>query len=361
VFFVINDLERAGAETQLVRLAAALPRDRYEPRIVILKRHNAFVDELSAAGIPVIVLDRRGPWDLGVAVRLYRLLARERPHIVHSYLLFASLLAVPAARLAGAPVVIVSQRCSYDATVPFLWRWIARRLHRYADRVIVNSQAALREEDAGGVPADRLLYIPNAIDVSIGAAGDRAAFGLPAGPLAVCVGQLAREKGHLYLLAAWAQVRERVSDATLVLVGDGPLRAELEAAARRYGVADRVRFLGRRHDAHRLAGCADLCVLASLTEGMPNALLEAMAAGRAVVATRVGGIPDLVEDGHTGLLVPPAQPAALAEALVALLLDPARRAQLGEAGRRRAQERFATERVTAEVTTTYDALLAGRR
>ncbi len=357
VLFVINNLLRGGAETQLVRLAVSLPRDRWRAQIAILKRSNAFAEELRSAEIPVATMDRRGPWDARVVQRLLRLMTRERPDIVHTYLFFASLLGVPAARMTGAPAVVVSQRSSYEAGVAPFWRWVARRLHRNADKVIVNSRAAVLEEEAAGVPAERLLYVPNGISAWAEPHCERAALGLPPGPLALCVGQLTKEKGHRHLIQAWSDVRRGQPRATLALAGDGPLRGDLEAAAREARIGDAVLFLGPRDDVPRLIASADLVVLASLTEGMPNAILEAMAAGRAVVATRVGGIPDLVIDRETGILVPRAEPAALAAAIMALLDDPSRRARLGEAGRRRAREHFSMEKVTGAVVAVYEALL----
>jgi glycosyltransferase involved in cell wall biosynthesis len=361
VLYVINDLQRAGAETQLVRLAGALPRNRWEPRIVLLKERNDFADELRAVGIPVTALHRRGAADIGVWRRLRDHIAAQAPDIVHSFLFLPSVLAVPAARDAGVPVVVVSQRCSYDATVGQPWRAIARRVHGYADRVIVNSRAALREEEAAGLPPERLLYIPNGITAGADLPADREALGLATGPLAVCVAQLAVEKGHRDLIAAWAGVRQHVPAATLALVGDGPLRPALEAAARDAGLTDSIRFLGHRPDARRLLAGADVAVLASITEGMPNALLEAMAAGRAVVATRVGGIPDVVVDGETGRLVPPRQPIALAKALAEVLTDAAQRARFGEAGRARVERQFSMPTVARAFAETYETLLEARR
>jgi glycosyltransferase involved in cell wall biosynthesis len=358
VVFVINDLARAGAETQLVALARALDRETHDIRIVIVKERNDFANELRAARIPVVALRRRGWWDALVLWRLYRELRRSRPDVVHSFLFLANLLATVAGRAARVPAIVLSQRCSYDATLPPVLRRAARWCHHRADRVIVNSAAACREEAAGGVLRTRLVHIPNGIGALDPPGVGRAALGLPDGPLALAVGQLERIKGHHVLLRAWPTVRRAVPDASLVLVGDGRRRLDLERQARRLGVADSVRFLGFCCPATPHLAACDVLVQPSLTEGMPNVVLEAMALGRPVVATRVGGSIELIEEGETGLLVPPVDADALAGALASLLVDPDRRAALGAAGRRRAREQFSIEAVAARTAALYHEIEA---
>jgi glycosyltransferase involved in cell wall biosynthesis len=354
VVFVINDLRRAGAETQLVRLATGLDRARYQASVVILKTQNDFADELRAAAVPLTALGRRSPWDVMVVHRLARALASARPHVVHSFLPFANLLTSIAAARAHVPCVILSQRASYEATLTPLWRRAARWSHARASHVIVNSEAARREEIAAGFPPERIHYIPNGIDVTVAAAAtDRAALGLPAGPLVVCLAQLAPEKGHADLLAAWPVVAAKVSGATLALVGDGRLRGSLEAQAARLGVLASVRFLGFRHPAAPYLAAADIVVLPSRTEGMPNALLEAMALGKPVVATAVGGVRELIEEDLTGRLVAAADPAALAQALAGLLADEAGAARLAASCRSRVEQRFSIASMVAATQATY--------
>jgi len=356
VLFVINDLRRAGAETQLVRLALGLDPMRYEARIVLLKVENHFAYELGEAGIGVEALHRHGPADLDVVRRLVRAIRRFDPDVVHSYLFLANLLTALAARRLRAPALVMAQRSCYESTLSPVWRWAARLSHRAADRVIVNSRAALAEELAAGLPQDLLVHIPNGIAVPVQPpAADRERLGLPRGPLVACVAQLSAEKGHDHLLAAWPEVVRRCPGSRLALIGDGPLRPALVEQARRSGVADRILFAGFQDPAPWLAA-ADLFVLPSITEGMPNAILEAMAWARPVVATRVGGVPELVEEGTTGLLVPPGDAAALATALSELLEDPVRRARLGQAGRARVAERFSIERLVEATEDVYARL-----
>jgi glycosyltransferase involved in cell wall biosynthesis len=230
---------------------------------------------------------------------------------------------------------------------------VARWSHWRADRVIVNSEAARREELEAGFPPERLDYIPNGIRLAAARTPERAALGLPEGPLVLSVGQLEAVKGQRYLIDAWATVRAAVPDATLLLLGNGSLRAELEEWTRREGVATSVRFLGFREPALPYLLACDLLVQSSVSEGMPNAVLEAMAARRPVVATRVGGLPEVVSDGETGVLIPPADPQALARAIVGLLADPERRAVMGEAAWRRVRDHFLAERMVTLTEAAY--------
>lgn len=357
VVFVINDLRRAGAETQLVRLATGLDRSRHEARVVILKTQSDFAAELDAASVPVAALGRRSPWDVLVLWRLYRQLAAARPQIVHSFLPFANLLTAIAARWAGVPVVILSQRASYEATLTPFWRRVARWSHRRASHVIVNSEAARQEEIAAGFPAERITCIPNGIrPPALPIAVDRAALGLPGGSLVLCAAQLAPEKGHAALLEAWERVERSHGDATLALLGDGPLRPALEAQARRLGLR-RLLFLGFRHPAPSYIAASDLVVLSSLTEGMPNAVLEAMAAERPVVATRVGGLAEIIRDGETGVLVPAGDAQALAAATLALLGDAPRRQALGGGARKHVEQHHTIPLLCARTAAVYASCL----
>lgn len=326
-----------------MELALGLKGRRYAVEVVLLKARNDFALDLTKAGVSVTAL-RRTRWDVGVLWRLYRHLRSTRPDVLHSFLPVANLAGVVVGRAARVPRVLVSIRCSYEATMGSAWRRLARWSHRGADRVIVNSEAALREEIEAGFPAERLDYVPNGIRLPAGNAPGRAVLDLPEGPVVLSVGQLEAIKGHRDLIDAWAAVRAEVPDATLLLLGTGSLRAELEECTRRNGVASSVFFLGFRKPRPFLAAC-DLLVQPSVSEGMPNAVLEAMAARRPVVATRVGGIPEVVTEGKTGVLVPPADPPALARAIVDLLADPARRSVMGEAAWRRVRDRFLTERM----------------
>jgi glycosyltransferase involved in cell wall biosynthesis len=175
-------------------------------------------------------------------------------------------------------------------------------------------------------------------------------------PIVLCVARLDAQKGHTYLLAA---IRN-VPNAIFVLVGDGSERASLEAQAAHLCVRDRVIFLGHRDDVAELLATCDLLVLPSLYEGLPLSVLEAMAAGKPVVATSVGGTPEAVLDGETGFLVPSRDPTALVRAIQRLLTDACLRRKMGMAGRRRVQRNFSPTQMVAGVTQIYEKLLDGQ-
>jgi len=238
------------------------------------------------------------------------------------------------------------------------WRRTASVLaHRRARRVVFNSSAVrditLRRER---IPAGRAVVIPNAVaDPGAGARpGPESASGHD--PVAICVASLRAKKGHRHLLEAFGAVSRRVPAARLQLVGEGPLLGTIEAAIREAGLGRTVELLGYRADAVDLMKRADLFVLSSLEEGMPNALLEAMGTGLPSVVTAVGGNPEIVEEGVTGFLVPPADPAALAERLVTLLTEPDRRRRMGEAARRRFESVFTLPGMIASYENLYDGL-----
>jgi glycosyltransferase involved in cell wall biosynthesis len=186
----------------------------------------------------------------------------------------------------------------------------------------------------------------------------RRAIGMPVGvPLVGSLGRLHPQKGFSDLLTAFAQVRQRVSSVRLFVAGDGELRDDLEAQARSLGIAAAVTFAGVRADVSEILAALDVFVLPSLWEGMPNAVLEAMAAGLPVVATAVGGTPEVVVDRVTGLLVPPQDPGALARAIERLLRDPGLRRTMGRAGRRRVERHFHIQETVRQVQDLYEALL----
>ncbi|HSD26656.1 MAG TPA: glycosyltransferase, partial [Vicinamibacteria bacterium] len=229
------------------------------------------------------------------------------------------------------------------------------------DRVVVVSRAIGAVVEAGGVRAERLRLVYEGVPDRVPAPGGRealASLGVPAGaPVVGNVAALTGHKDHATLLAALALLRTRVPEARLVIAGEGELRPALEARARELGLGDRVVLAGFRHDLDRLLPAFSVFCLSSRLEGLGTSLLDAMAFGLPVVATAAGGIPEAVEDGVTGRLVPPGDPAALAEALAVVLGDEELRRAWGAAGRRRFCERFTvdhmvdeTQRVLSEVT-----------
>jgi glycosyltransferase involved in cell wall biosynthesis len=357
VTYVINDLARAGAETQLALLATHLDRERFEPRIVLIKERNDFSDALERAGVPVVALRRRGPGDAGVLLRLRQALCEAPADLIHSYLFLANwMTALAAPRRAR---LVLSQRCSYEKQLSALLRRVARWSHRRADRLVVNSAAIADEERRAGFPAGRLACVPNGAllpDLATAPPVHRSDLGLPPGRIVLALGQLVWAKGHRFLLDAWPQVVARHPDTVLVLVGEGPERRALEAHASRLGIEASVRFLGFRSPSSPYLQAADLFVHPSLTEGMPNAVLEAMAWSRPIVATEADGVPELV--GDSARLVPPGDVAGLAQAVAGLLGDRSTADRLAAAARSRAESTYSVAALVARTTAVYAEILA---
>ncbi|WP_435021049.1 glycosyltransferase [Tundrisphaera sp. TA3] len=359
VSLVITGLDVGGAERALVALATGLDRRRWAPSVVALDGEGALAGPLRASGIGVACLsvDRRKPWQ--AVARLAKALRDSNPELIQSFLFHANVAARLAAPLAGRPWVLGGLRVAERQR-----RWhlaLDRLTGRMAAGSVCVSEGVRRfSREAGGLDPDRLVVIPNGVDPGPhdrAGAVDRAPLGVPADAiLALYVGRLDPQKGLPRLLEAAARVARARPDWHLALAGDGPDRDALHEQARNLPDLDgRVHWLGRRDDVPGLLRSADLLVLPSLWEGMPNAVLEAMAAGRAVVATAVEGSEELVRPGRTGWLVPSGEAGPLAEALLDAASDRDRLARYGRAGRARIEAEFDPGRVVAA----YERLWAG--
>ena len=341
LLYVAGNFVTGGAERHLLEMWRRIDRARFDVRIAVLKREGAFTPLVEATGLPIhdLGVGRRvyDPSGLRGLLRLVSLVREFRPDVVHGYLFGPNLFAALAGRLCGVPVVCVAKR-NVDAFESPRQIAVQRLAHRLATHVTAVSREVAASSVALGVPASRVTVIENGVDVARfdGATRRDALPGLesvPAGvPLVGSVGCLAPRKDYGTLLAALARLA-RSRDFRCAIAGDGPDRAALAARAAELGVADRVAFLGERSDVDRLLPAFDLFTLSSREEGIPNALLEAMAAARPCVATRVGGNAEVLEDGRTGWLVPAQDPEALAAALDDALARPAEAARRGAAAR----------------------------
>jgi glycosyltransferase involved in cell wall biosynthesis len=268
------------------------------------------------------------------------------------------------ARRAGCTAVVQSQHLPYLVSSPRKRRALHHAVEE-VDRLIAVSEGLRRSYCRIGVPEERFSTVPNGVaplSDRIGRDAARAALGLdPRQPVVLTVGRLTHMKGQWHLVDAVPALLDRFPDLAVVLVGHGPLREALEKRAAGLGVGGAVRFTGHRTDARRLLAAADVFVLPSRHEGMPLVALEAMEAGLPVVATRVIGTEEVVEDGITGALVRPGDPAALGAALGRLLADPALRRRQGDAGRRRYLACFTRERMARDTAAVYASVLRGAR
>ncbi len=362
VVHVIESLRVGGTEQGVVNVIDALAGD-FRHTVVCVTASGALASRLPR-GVAVHALGKRPGLDARALVRLARLLRRLRPDVVHSRN-WGALDAVPAAWLARVPVRIHGEHGREASDPHGLDRRrnrIRRLLAPLLDRVVAVSADLERWlVEIVGLPPHKVRLIHNGVDVrrfsDDGRETGRRALGLsPDGLVVGTVGRLDPVKDQMSLLEAFASLPAGPSGPALVIVGDGPSRATIEARASRPDLAGRVHLLGERSDVPSLLRALDVFVLPSLAEGISNTVLEAMATGLPVVATRTGGNPEIVDDTVTGALVPVGDRAALAEALAAYLTDPHLRALHGKNGRRRAQEAFSLERMARS----YQALYLSR-
>lgn len=341
----------AGGQLVALRLAQAA-RERGDDVWFLSPTEGAFTDVVRAEGFDVEIVDVTRTFRLGGLVRLARLLRHRKTDVLHTHTQLApNILGRIAARLAGAKAVSHIHIESY-----FRPSRLVRSYHRALDNatarlchaIVAVSEDTRRALLEQGYPPGKVVVVHNGVDLD----------GLPARAepqrRILEVARLAPVKGQRELISALP----RLPGARLVLAGTdlergGAYQAELERHARELGVGDRVSFRGYDPRIPDLLARVDVVALPSLSEGLPIVLLEAMAHGKPVVATPVGGTPELVVDGETGILVPPGDIGALAEALRTLLDDPQLAARMGEAGRRRVEDRFTAQQMADAVLELY--------
>jgi glycosyltransferase involved in cell wall biosynthesis len=370
---VVPTLQCGGTEKQFLALTASLDARRFDMECACLRQLGPFVSELADRRIPLRefpIRSFRGGASLPQQFRFATHLFRRRAHIVHAYNFYGNVFAVPAARLAGVPVVIASIRDRGPYLTKAQLR-LQREVCRLADHILVNADAIKEWLAQDGYDASKISVIRNGVDVERFAAPPRgealrAELGLPLdAPIVAVVSRLNPLKGLEHFLDAAATVAKRFARARFLIVGEpsiddpGYLDA-LKAHARRVGVADKVIFTGLRHDVPNVLAGVTVSVMPSLNEGLSNSLLEAMAAGVPVVATRVGGTPEAIAGGVVGLLVPPGDSHALAESISRLLEDPHLAETMGRAARRSIEERFSLDRMVTATERVYVDLLAAR-
>jgi len=352
VAHVVLTLDHGGLEYLAIQMSEHLQRRGIRSPIVVLTE-GALIGEARRRGIETFVMHKRRGFDVRLIFALRRLLRDQAVDVLHTHnfapLIYGSL----AARLCGAGTVNTRHGRAALRTHPLIWA--------LTDRVVAVSEDARRElVRHNRIRPDKVRVVINAIDLTRYAPASapsrerRRELGLPPDEL-VCgiVGRLSPEKDHRTLLTAMGALGRSGSSSHLVIVGGGPLEGELKALVQSLGLEERVHFLGFRSDVAELLPLFDLFVLSSREEGISLTLIEAMAAGLPIVATRVGGNPEVVVDGETGLLVEAGQPEALAAALGSLLGDPDTRMRMGRRGREVALRRFDIERLIDEYQAIY--------
>jgi sugar transferase (PEP-CTERM/EpsH1 system associated) len=357
VMHIVFALQPGGMELGVIKLVNNLTSGRVVSSICSTRPAGP-AKSLVSALVPIFELQRRNGNDPAVIWRLYRLFRRERPDIVHTHAWGTLVEGLVAARAARVPVVIHGEHGTLQLrrhqVAVQRWGWTA------ADRMVtVSSRLADRIAQVTHFPRERIQTIRNGVELSrFGRVNrDDARRTISIGVdsrVVVAIGRLVPVKDHMTLLEAIAIVRsQHRENLTLLIAGDGPLKAALTERATSLGIGSCVHLLGHRTDVENVLAAADVFVQSSQSEGLSNTILEAMASGLPVIATRVGGADEMVEDGTTGLLVTPGSGAELAKALGTVLRDPARRLAMGVAGRARAECEFGLESMVARYEDMY--------
>lgn len=362
---IIPTLDQAGAEKQMTTLACELKRRGWDVHVGVLTRDGPYRAVLEEAGVPVFLVSKRGKVDLGALVRLQRWLQEIRPAIVQTWLFAANVYGRLAAKKAGVPHILASERC-VDLWKAWWHFWFDRYLGRWSKYIIVNSSGVAEFYKSKGLPQQKLVVIPNGIGKLEKPTGSRRALllelGLPEGArLLGIVGRLWPQKGLRDAIWAADLLKRIRDDVHLLIVGDGPERRALERYCENLEITDRVHFLGHRPDALRITSQLDVFWNTSRYEGQSNSLMEAMSLGVPVVASDIPGNRDLVVHGQTGFLVTrgPEFRAGVAKFTKKILEDPELARRLGEAARERMEKEFSVERMVAAYETLYRALLEG--
>lgn len=374
VVYLTDKLAYGGTPLQIVELALHLDRARFRPYLIALSQIEAAIRErLEQSNIQMECLEQAN-WvrvnALPAAWKLYRSLRRLAPEIVHAFLTTGNVLGAVLGTLARVPIIVSSHRDlgGFDG------KWITR-MNFWTDRHLATSvtanSLAVREALAqrSNAPAETIRLLYNGIDLKKIETANRGLAKrqeLGLSPNALAIGVIANirvAKGHQYLLEAFNRIAPHVPQACLLIcgfAGDHDLMKTLQRLAAAGGAAGRVWFMNSRNDIPEMLHALDVVVSPSLSEGFSNAILEAMAAGKPVIATRVGGSPEQIIDGVTGLLVPPQDAGAIAQALLTLLRSPGLRREMGTAAQRHVQENFSVAIMTRNHTRLYDDLLRAR-
>jgi glycosyltransferase involved in cell wall biosynthesis len=377
VLHVITRLVVGGAQENTLLTVAHLDRARYNVTLAsgpTTGSEGSLEDQIPSGiafeRIPELIRDPHPAKDVVALRRLYALMRRDRYHIVHTHTTKAGMLGRIAAKLARIPVVVHTPHGHafhdyLNKAGSVALRWMEGWLALGTDRIICLTEAERQDHLRFRIgPPEKFDVIHSGVDVErfrharIVPDVMRRLLGLsPDGPLVGCVARLVPVKGVEYLLEAIPSVRAAIPQATVVFVGDGPLRADLERRADTLRLNGAVAFLGLRRDVAEIMALCDVVVLPSLNEGMGRAAVEALAAGRPVIGSKISGIQDVIVDGETGLLIPPADTQALAQAIVRILTNPDVGIRMGQRGKD-AVNRFAIGPMITGIDRLYTGLLA---
>jgi glycosyltransferase involved in cell wall biosynthesis len=362
VLHLIESSGPGGAETVLMKLVAALDRAKYRSVVCLLK-DGWLHGQLRARGFDTVILPQSKGLSPGWIPRCVNLARREKIDLLHAHEFAMNTYGSIVSRLTGIPIITTVHGKAYYGE-----KWRRRAAYRFAARQ--SRMVAVSEDiknfliDRVGIKGRDLTTIRNGIDIDAYSRahsenGNNGAGRGQCGPVIGTVGNLYPVKGQTYLLKAIAAVAQSFPDVTCLIAGRGQLLGALQAETARLGIGDRVHFLGFRQDIPELLREMDIFVLPSLSEGLPLSALEAMAAGKPVIATDVGGTSEAVLDGRTGFLVPPEDPQALSDKITHLLRHRELAGCFGEAGRERVAQYFSLQTMTKRYEALYDEVSVG--
>ncbi len=387
VLHLVNSFEAGGTERQFIELLKRLDRARYDVRLAAIHNRGCFREEIASLFPAIAEFPLTNFYNLNAYKQLRKLqdfIHREGIEILHTHGFYDSLFGSMAGRLSNIKVIAsqrhlkLSERRVHD--------WGTRAIYQLADRIVVNSQAIRDSIIARNrALADKVIVIRNGVGEPLQPYPEMASESLPAGQsdkptnedrklaarrrlcgelglgstvkLFGMVARLVDSKGHRYFLEAAAQVAQEIEDSHFILIGEGAERNAIERQAVQLGLRDRVHLLGNRTDSRYLVSAFDVAVLASLSEGLPNTVMEAMGAGVPVVATAVGGTTELIRDGETGYLVPPADGTSLAERLLFVMRHEWERKSVARRGQEFITTQFGVRRMVEAVEGLYQELL----
>jgi glycosyltransferase involved in cell wall biosynthesis len=365
VIHAVEDLKIGGMERVIASIVTGLDPVKYEAHVLCLTRGGTVADELLRQGVSVTILRIDNYHSPGQFLALCRWLRKKNYHILHTHGYFAGVFARIAGLLVGIPHLVTHVHSTYlDYQKKHLF--MEKILSLWTDRIVCVSQAVKEwVVEAEKIDREKATVIYNGVKPMTAVTPDaghsvalRQELDIPEHDTVFAViASLNPNKGHHVLLESFRTLLHDHHDATLLLVGDGPLRAELETQARQFLIDQKVIFTGMRTDIDELLNISDVCLLPTLVrEGLGMALIEAMAAGLPVIGTEIGGIPEVITNGENGFLVPPGRPEALADAIMSIAKDKDLGIRMGKRGRQLYEEKFTLSNMIRQIETLYDRL-----
>jgi len=362
IMHLIGSLDVGGTEKMLLSLAENSDKRKYDVSVSCLIREGSLAEEFRRKNIRLHVVGMKNRFDFTVILRLIKLIKREKVDILHTYLFYSNIAGRIAGTIAGVPVIISSERSTSE------WKNIIHKTIELltdfmVDKTIANSQAVKKSliNDVG-LSGKKIDVIPNGInlenyDKKIDTGKKKKQLGLtPSKKIVGTVTRLHPEKAPQDFVRAAATLKKKFPDVQFIMVGDGRMRTKLESMVSELGLKEDFVFTGVRDDVSEIIQVMDVFALTSLWEGMPGVVLEAMAWSKPVVATNVGGTPEVVDDGATGFLVPAGDADAAAQATLFLLQNSEKAREMGGEGRRKVESNFALNDMVKQTESLYDKL-----